>query len=213
MTNQLIQKKNKSPIVKPTIQINYDDTTLLENKLAEGFSKLDNKSGEKAFNSLKSEYDSLKLIFNNSPIGDSIINIDKINKLTSSLYLQGLKLLSSSLEYIRQLSTADYVLMETELTCLEDELKTCSNNLKSIVQERIEKNKKSLQIVKGYRDKIDELLCQVGLCKDAIKEIRLELPALMAHKPKDEFDDILNELNSRMKYAQRVKDEYEKQGL
>jgi hypothetical protein len=213
MVNQLIQKKGKLPIVKPELQITLDSVTILEKKLFDGFTKLDNKSGEKSFVGLKSEFDNLKQIFNNSTIDSSIINVDKIKKLTSSLYLQGLKLLSSSLEHMTQLGMTDYVLMETELTCLEDEYKTCSESLKPIVLERIEKNKSSLKAVKGYRDKIDELLCEAGLCKDAIREIRLKLPELMSHKPKDEFDEILHEINSRMSYAERVKKEYEKQGL
>lgn len=213
MTNQLIQKPNRPSVVKPEVQIVHDSIILFERRLADGFNSLETQSGTKSFNGLKSEYDNLKKIFENSPIDNSIINVDRIKKLTSSLYLQGLKLLASALESIRQLGSTNAMDMELEVIELEKELGGCSEKLKPIVEERIEKSKKALQAVKGYKDRIDELLCEAGLCKDAIREIRLEIPELMSHRPKDEYDKIMHELNARVEYAQRVKAEYDKQGI
>jgi hypothetical protein len=213
MVNQLIQKPNRPPIKKTEQEVIYQGINIQEKRLGEGFTSADYQVGLKAYNKLKSEHDSLKLLFENKTLGDSIVDIPKIQKLTDSLYSQGLRLLTSALDSVQQLGNTNAVDMELEVIELEKELENCSDKLKLIIEERIGKNKKSLETVKGYRDRIDEYICQAGLCRDSIREIRLELPELMSHKPQDEYDKLILELNTRIAFAQRVKVEYDKRGL
>jgi len=213
MVNQLIQKPNRPPIKKTEQEVVYQNINVQEKRLGEGFASLDYQPGVKAYNKLKNEHDSLKQLFDNRALGDSIVDIPKIKNLTDSLYSKGLRILASALDSVQQLGSTNTVDMELEVIELEKELDGASEKLKPIIEERIEKNKKALGTVKGYRDRIDEYICQVGLCRDSIREIRLELPELMSHKPQDEYDKLILELNTRIAFAQRVKAEYDKQGL
>lgn len=213
MVNQLIQKENRPPIKKTEQEVTYATVVTLEKRLIDGFNYLEHTRGIKALNSIKEEHDSLQKLFIARELSDSIVNVDKIKSLTDSLYSQGLHLLSSAFESAQQLATTNIEQIESEISELETELQNCSETIRPIVSERIEKNKKSLKSIKGYRDRVDELLCQSGLCKDSIREIRLELPELMSHKSQDEYEKLMLELDTRIAFAQRVKAEYMKQGL
>ena len=219
MTNQLIQHKNKLSLVnnnqlvpKQTLQP-IDTIVSLEKKLMGGFAQLQNLQGMKAFESLKSEYDLLQIILQSSPQDNSIIDVAKIQKLTNELYPKGLKLLSSAMITQKELSNIDIGNLEMDVAELKSEYETCSDKLKPVVQERINKINSSLEVVKGFRDKTEELLNEVGLCKDTIRELRLKLPELMSHKPKDDFDIIRHEIDKVVCFAERVKKEYDKQGI
>ena len=216
MVNQLIQNKNKSSVVKQSSQqtpLPIDTILSLEKKLMGGFAQIQNSQGMKSFESLKSEYDLLQLVLQNSPQDNSIVDVTKIKKLTNELYPKGLKLLSSAMMTQKELSSIDIGNLEMDIAELKAEYNTCSEKLKPVVQERINKINSSLETVKGFRDKTEELLNEVGLCKDTIRELRLKLPDLMSHKPKDDFDMIRHEIDKVIGFAERVKKEYDKQGI
>jgi hypothetical protein len=211
MPNQLIQDPNKQPIKKIEITIGVSSR---EKKLLDGFIRLGFKEGVKALQNLKNEYDNLKLIFDNNDMNNTLINAERIKKLTDNLYSQGLDLLMPALDISQQLAVTNIDNLTDENKELEEELKKCNKEtLALIIKERLEKNTKSIGLVKKYRDRADELFGQVGLCKDSIREIRLELPELMSHKPKDELDKIMLELKTRVEFAQRVHEEYARQGI
>jgi hypothetical protein len=216
MVNQLIQNKNKSSVVKqspPQIIPHVDTILSLEKKLMGGFAQIQNSQGMKSFESLKSEYDLLQLVLQNSPQDNSIVDVAKIKKLTNELYPKGLKLLSSVMVTQKEMSNIDIGNLEIDIAELKAEYDTCSEKLKPVVQERINKINSSLETVKGFRDKTEELLNEAGLCKDTIRELRLKLPDLMSHKPKDDFDMIRHEIDKVIGFAERVKKEYDKQGI
>jgi len=216
MVNQLIQNKNKSSVVKQSSQqtpLPIDTILSLEKKLMGGFAQIQNSQGMKSFESLKSEYDLLQLVLQNSPQDNSIVDVTKIKKLTNELYPKGLKLLSSAMMTQKELSSIDIGNLEMDIAELKAEYNTCSEKLKPVVQERINKINSSLETVKGFRDKTEELLNEAGLCKDTIRELRLKLPDLMSHKPKDDFDMIRHEIDKVIGFAERVKKEYDKQGI
>jgi len=213
MVNQLIQKPNRPPIKKTEEQISFGSISLLEKRLSDGFASLQYQRGIKSLSGMKGEYDSLRKIYEGSEPINAIINVERTRKLTDSLYQQGLQLLASALETVRQLGATDVGQLADEVAGLRKELTACSAVLAPIIAERIERNEHSLKAVKGYQDRADELFNQAGLCADSIREIRLELPELMAHKPQDEFDKTMLELNTRIEFAQRVKQEYAKQGI
>ena len=213
MVNQLIQKKNRPPIVKLESQVVYETNILVEKKLQSGFTSLDYQRGLKNFNLLKTEHDNLLKIYVNNNAITSLVNVERIKKLTDSLYAQGLHFLSTTLDLTQQLIPTDINSIVSENSELENQLETCGDVLKSIIKERIDKNKKVLLSLKSYKDKIDELLAQVGLCKDSIREIRLALPELMSHKSKDEYDKVVLELDTRINFAQRVKKAYVEAGI
>jgi len=232
MVNQLIQKKNKRPVgsqhpwdqglsEKATADIlsrtggpDTANTISLEAKLQTGFTEKGLDEGLKVLLGLKKEYDTLEQLFVGRGTQDTLIDADKVRKLTGSLYLQGLKLLTQALDTAQQLGGTNTTVLELENKDLKEDLeKAGSETLRGMIQERLDRNNKSLKIVKGYRDKLDEIFCQVGLSKDSIREIRLELPELLTHKPKDEMDKTLLELRTRIEFAQRVHEEYNRQGL
>jgi hypothetical protein len=213
MVNQLIQKKDRPPIIKLESQVVYETNILVEKKLQDGFTSLDYQRGLKNINSLKVEYDNLaKLYINRDSIG-SLVNIDRIKKLTDSLYYQGLQFLDNTLSLVQQLAVTDVGNIASETGELEGQLESCNDVLKPIITERIAKNKKAMATIKEYNDRIDETLSQAGLCKDSIREIRLELPELLTYKSKDEYDKVVFELNTRIDFAQRVKEAYIKEGI
>ena len=209
--NQLIQDPDKLPL---TSRIERK-VLKLEKKLSEGFKSLSSQEGLRVFEGLKNERDSLSLIFQGGGLDDSVINSERVGQLTGELYLQGLTLLLKALGIVQQLGSSSVDSLVTENGDLETELGKHSpdSTMFSVVSERLGKNKKSLTLVKGFRERADELFNQVGLCKDSIRGVRLELPELVASKPKDEFDRLLLELDTRMEFAQRVKEEYTRQGL
>lgn len=214
MPNQLIQKKNKPLITKTILELPID-SALTEERLRKGFEKIQSEKGLGYLSKLETEYKGLKLLLENGRIEETVLNLKRISKLTSSLYQQGLSFLSQALNVAEQLNTSsrDNLLAESEE--LKTELGRCTpgSTLYNMVTERLASNAKSLSTVKGYSEKLDEYFCQVGLCRDSIREIRLEIPELLGNKPKDEFEKVMLELRTRVELAQRVQAEYTKQGV
>jgi hypothetical protein len=214
MVNQLIQRKGKPPIGrdKPQPVVISPSVTSLEGKLQQGFG--DFNEGMSAFLSLKKEHEALFPLLTNRAVADTLVNTDRLKTLTDSLYLQGLTLLLQTLDISQQVGATNTTTLELENKELKDDLDKCSTpTLKAMIQERLDKNTNCLKLVKSHRDRLDEILMQVGLCKDSIREIRLELPELLSHQSQDDLDKIMLELKTRIGFAQRVHEEYTKQGL
>lgn len=214
MVNQLIQKKNKPPIGrdKPQPVVASPSITNLESKLQQGFG--DFNEGMLAFTGLKKEHDALLPLLTNRAVEDTLVNTDRLKTLTDSLYLQGLALLLQTLDISQQVGATNSTALELENKELNEELERCnSQTTKALIEERLSKNTNCLKLVKQHRDRLDEILMQVGLCKDSIREIRLELPELLNHKAQDELDKVMLELKTRIEFAQRVHQEYTRQGL
>lgn len=214
MVNQLIQKKGKSPIGrdKPQPIIVSPSVISLEGKLQQGFG--DFNEGMSAFLGLKKEHDALLPLLTNRVVADTLVNTDRLKTLTDSLYLQGLTLLLQTLDISQQVGATNTTALELENKELKDELDKCTaSSLRAMIEERLEKNTKCLKLVKSHRDRLDEILMQVGLCKDSIREIRLELPELVSHQAQDDLEKVMLELNTRIEFAKRVHEEYNRQGL
>ena len=214
MVNQLIQHKNKKPIGRevPKPIIVSPSIINLESKLQQGFGNFN--EGMAAFLGLKKEHDALLPLLTNRAVADTLVNTDRLKTLTDSLYLQGLTLLLQTLDISQQVGATNTTTLELENKELKDELDKCATStLRAMIQERLGKNTNCLKLVKQHRDRLDEILMQVGLCKDSIREIRLELPELVAHKSQDDLDKVILELKTRIEFAQRVHAEYERQGL
>lgn len=201
MVNQLIQDPAKLP----------KTVTLLE-----GFEKLGFDRGAKAFSKLEKVNSELQGILNGSKIEDSLVNTKKIMELSSSIYSRGISFLEETARIVKQSGVGELFELTKENEELESELtryKDSKPSMYLLVQERIDKNKKNIELVKKSSDRVDELLCNVGLCIDSLRGISLELPELVSHKAKDDFDKVMLELNTRVEFAQRVKAEYERQGI
>ena len=204
MVNQLIQdpKKLKIPI----------STTLLSEFKTLGFSR-----GEHALQKLESVTSDLKGIFTRNPdLETSLVNTGRIKELADSLHLKGISFLSDTLRIARQSNPVSLLELAEQVEDLETQLEKHAEEkgtVYSLILERLEKNRHNLALVKKSSNKVDELLCHVGLCVDSLREICLELPELIGHKSRDDFDKVVLELNSRIDYAQRVKAEYDKQGI
>ncbi len=223
MVNYLIQdpnKQNKNQNQEQIITIDKSVKTIVPKinntkiDLRKEFEKVQFVRGTKSYTKLNDVYTKLDEILN-SGTNDSIINIDKIKKLTSEIYIQGISILKQVLQIAQQTTVINVEELNNETQDLKNELSKCEINgtMYKIVNERIEKNSKLLSIVKKNNDNVDELLSQVGLYTDSLREICLELPELVNHKAKDDYDKIMIELDTRINYAQRVKEEYEKQGI
>jgi hypothetical protein len=224
MTNQLIQDPEKLKKRLVQMQEEKQPATLVEqhgtwivtptNPVFVDFKSIGFDRGTKVWSKLNEVHENLLSIL--STADNSIIDTDKIKKLESEVYAQGISLLKQTLETAKQITGTDNTLesLKSETTELQDELtKASSETLKNLIKQRIEVNSRNINTVKKASDRVDELLCQTELCIDSIREICLTLPELIVHKPKDEMDKVLIELNSRMEYAQRIKEEYVKQGL
>ncbi len=203
MVNQLIQdpKKLKIPI----------STNLLSEFKILGFSR-----GERALQKLETVDSDLKGIFTRNPdLETSLVNSGRIKELADSLHLKGIGFLNDTLRIVRQSNTVSLLELTEQVEELEVQLEKYEEEkgtVYSLILERLSKNRSNLALVKKSSNKIDELLCHVGLCIDSLREICLELPELIGHKSRDDFDKVVLELNSRIDYAQRVKAEYDKQG-
>ena len=204
MVNQLIQDpaKLKIPV----------STTLLNEFKTLGFSR-----GERALQKLEEVTSDLKGIFTKNPdLEASLVNTSRIKELTDSLYLKGISFLSDTLRIARQSNPTSLLELTDQVEDLETQLEKYEEEkgtVYSLILERLGKNRSNLALIKKSSNRIDELLCHVGLCIDSLREICLELPELIGHKSRDDFDKITLELNSRIDYAQRVKAEYDKQGI
>jgi hypothetical protein len=214
MPNQLIQKKDKSPI-KERSYVPWVSVAPTEKKLRDGFEKAHLEEGLKHLTRLETEYKGLRSILDNSKIEDTVLNIERISKLTSELYLQGLNFLTQALNVASQLTTSSKEDLIAESKELEAELVKCSpgSTVYKMVTERLASNSRSLSTIKSLKEKVDEYFCQVGLCRDSIREIRLGIPELVGNMPKSEFDKVLFELRTRVELAQRVQAEYTRQGI
>jgi len=205
MVNQLIQDPNK--LAKPSISV-----SLLEEFKVLGFER-----GERSLRKLEGINSELNKIFIRNPdISTSLVNTKRIKELTSDIYSQGIHLLETLLETVRQSGITNQIELQKEEEELEEELRRQvikEGSLYSLIQERLGKIKKNLGLTKRNSDKVDEVLCHVGLCIDSLREICLEIPELISHRSKDDFDKVMLELNTRIEYAQRVKTEYDKQGI
>lgn len=214
MTNQLIQKKVKR--ISINVMEDFVLNQVVSNKVISLETALLNSlTGRNriTFDKLKGVYYNLDSIFA-SDIENSIVDVNKIKKLTVDVYTQGLNLLDRIKNLSLHVSANNFDILTEENKELTDELNKCtSEKLRVMIKERLDKNTKNIDLVKKYNDQVDELLCQVGLCIDSLRGISLELPELINHKSKDEFDKILLELNTRIEFAQRVKAEYIRQGI
>ena len=212
MPNQLIQKKNKPVIVR---EVKESSAAITEQRLRDGFNYAKSEEGLKYLTKLEEEYKGLRYLLDNSSIEDTVLNLKRISKLTSDLYQQGLNFLSQALNITQQLSTSSREDLITENKELKTELEKCKpdSTIHKLVTERLSHNAKSLSKVKEFREKLDEYFCQVGLCRDSIREVRLGIPELLGNKPKDEFDKAMLELRTRVELAQRVQAEYTRQGI
>jgi len=214
MPNQLIQKKGK-PLVREPVKEVPMSILLSVKKLREGFEKVHLEEGLKHLARLEAEHKGLSTLLDSSGVEDTVLNLERVSKLTSSLYQQGLSFLAKALNVAEQLSASSKEDLVAESEELKTELGKCTpgSTLHNMVAERLASNTKSIRIVKEFHEKMDEYFCQVGLCRDSIREIRLGLPELIGNKPRDEFDKILLELKTRVELAQRVQAEYTKQGI
>ena len=216
MPNQLIQKKDRPPIDRVTKDAKDIATIAIkESSLKAGFEKFSFEKGLKYLNKLEVEYKGLNSLLLNSRIEDTVLNLKRVSKLTDSLYRQGLSFLSQILHVAEQTSTSSKEELLEESKELREELERSRPNsvLHRMIGERLEKNSQALSTVKAYSEKLDEYFCQVGLCKDSIREIRLGIPELLDNKPKEEYDKVLLELRTRVEMAQRVQAEYTRQGI
>lgn len=230
LTNQLIQDPKKKKQVQGVEKCSRCGSSLyfavaeieqsikgvesvkLQLNLTEQFNKINYTQGAIKFNKLSIEYENLNKIFTNN-IDTSLINVNKIKTLTTNIYNQGIGILNSILTIAQQLNNTNEKELTDELLELQENTSKFKGKTLQLISERVDKINNSLKIVKGYKDKCDELLCEVGLCIDSIREIRLQLPELTSHRPKEEFDKIVFELGSRINYAQRLHDEYKRQGI
>jgi len=210
MPNQLIQKKGKLPIVGE-----IKTTSWTEVSLREGFKKASSEVGLKYLARLEDEYKGLEGLLQGSKVDETVLNLERISKLSYNLYQQGLSFLTKALNIIEQLTTSSKDDLLGEKSELEVELGKLvpGSRLHGMVTERLANNEKSLAKIKEFKEKIDEYFCQVGLCRDSIREIRLGIPELLDNKPREELDRIILELKTRVELAQRVQAEYSKQGI
>lgn len=212
--DQLIQKKGRKAIPSSG-RIQLGSFASVEESLQEGFARVKSEEGARKLTRLKTEYDGLQSLLVGSKLEDTVLNLDRVAKLTSKLYQQGLGFLAQALSTAKQLDTSSPAILLEESKELEESLVKSKpgSTLHGMITERLEKNTKSLSIVKEFGEKLDEYFCQVGLCRDSIREIRLEVPELLGNKPQEELDRVMLELRTRVDFAQRVQKEYDKQGL
>lgn len=212
--NQLIQKKGKTPVVKVVLESPLV-LTLTEDKLKEGFNRAKSERGLGYLSKLEVEYRGLQSLLDNRKTENTLLNLDRISKLTGDLYQKGLNFLLKALNISEQLGTSSKEALLVESEELRSELNKCTpgSTLYNMVTERLASNAKSLSTIKSFSEKLDEYYCQVGLCRDSIREIRLGIPDLLSNVPKEELDKIIFELRTRVELAQRVQAEYTRQGI
>lgn len=200
--------ENKPIEVKVTLTTSK---TLIENLQDAKFEK-----GIKVYNSLKEEYDNVTLLLNSREnINSTLIDLEKITKVTNEIYNKSQKFLLLALNIFKQLNVTSYDNLKVETEESKENLSSCKpeSALYKTLTEVVDKNNKMLDLMKKNKDRIDELFGQVSLCKDAIMEIRLGLPELLHHQSTDELNKTITESKDRLNFAQRLLEEYKIQGL
>lgn len=200
MVNQLIQDVNK---------LDKGDSLLLELK------SLNFKRGVSSLEKLCSVKTSIKSILSEvSDTSKSLLNVERVDKLVEDLYLQGLAIYSSIVDILSRGGDSSSKELNSEIEELQNRLSTeTSDVVRKLLEERLGANKRNLSLSKGSTDRLEELLCYAGLCYDSLKEVYLKLPNITNLNARDSFDKAVIELKSRLEYAERVKKEYERQGI
>ena len=171
--------------------------------------------GQKAFNSLKSEHDGIVLLFAGSKVNDTLLNVDRTKSAVEDVYTKGLSFIEHATIVSKQTEVSDTNALQLETDELTEQLKNhpLDSTVGKTLKQVIDKNNNILGLVKKNRDSIDELLCQVSLCKDSIEEIRLTLPGLLNYTSADDLQKSIAEVDQRVGFAVKLKDEFKAQGL
>lgn len=215
MPNQLIQDPKKLGILK-TDTLTAKETVNKNTNSKIDFASINFDRGIKVANKLENIHRQILPVFINSSELNSLVDIEKMKKLELDLYNQGTNVLRQVYEIAQQLQQSKVDELKSTHDILKKQLDSLDPNkigMFNLLQDRLEINEKSLSMIKRYNDHIDELLCQVELYIESISEMCLELPELLNHKTKDDMDKTLLELKSRIEIAQRIHDEYTKEGL
>jgi hypothetical protein len=238
MTNQLIQKSpeelaiQRSKFKERTLPEDFRpsdtwpsglpksrpvtvQTLSLEDKVSSLLKDSNFDKGQRVFTSLKAEHDGIIQLFSGSKVNDTLINVEKTKSAVEDVYSKGLTFIEQATLVSKQIGTTDVNTLQLETDELTEQLKNhpVESTVGKTLKQVIDKNANILSLVKKNKDSIDELLCQVSLCKDSIEEIRLTLPSLINYTSADDLQKPIAELQQRVDFAQKLHDEFKAQGL
>ena len=171
--------------------------------------------GQKSFAELKAEHDGLVMLFAGSKVNDTLINVDKTKSAIEDIYAKGLSFIEQAVTTSKQVDITNYDTLKMETDELAENIKDKGQDsaLYKVLKQTIDKNNNILALVKKNKDHIDELLCQVTLCKDSIEEVRLTIPSLINYTSADDLQKSIAEVNQRVDFAQKLSNEFKAQGL
>ncbi|OGO20492.1 MAG: hypothetical protein A2144_03130 [Chloroflexi bacterium RBG_16_50_9] len=196
--------------------LQWDETRALELKLEAGFNEIKMDQGMSVFRDLKGEYDALKQIYLGDSFTDaSLINTAKMKETIVKVYRKALDLLTTVLDLSRQVSTIDISHLEQKNREIEQEIKAKeAQNLPVLaLKDKLDRNIENITAARTTCGKVDGLLHQVNLCERLLRKARFEIPELIVHRPREDFDQMIAELEGRIGLAQKLKEEYDKQGI
>ena len=187
----------------------------LEDKVSSMLKDTNFAKGQKSFAELKAEHDGLVMLFAGSKVNDTLINVEKTKSATEDIYAKGLSFIEQAVTTSKQVDITNYDTLKMETDELGENIKDKAQDsaLYKVLKQTIDKNNNILALVKKNKDHIDELLCQVTLCKDSIGEVRLTIPSLINYTSADDLQKSIAEVNQRVDFAQKLSNEFKAQGL
>ncbi|MBI2450276.1 MAG: hypothetical protein HYV47_01925 [Candidatus Nealsonbacteria bacterium] len=179
-----------------------EELKTIEAELRSDFIEIGYNEGLKALEELASEYNAFCRISSVK----SLVAMDRVRDLVRDVYRQGLGVLRTTLEAIKQIEAtpAKRLLQETEdYAKTIERLEKSGGDAEEIQRwkERKEANEQHLKIISNQRKRVIELLAESDLCEGQIRKVRLELPTLTDDKTKDEVERMMDELEFRIRFA------------
>lgn len=219
MVNQILQDPRKrklktaeSPKELPATTLKSDSLEIPKQVVAfpEGFER-----ATKLYTGLQTEIKEIQSLLTSMSSNNSLIDVKKTWTSISDIHSKALKFLDQASNIYRQTTNTNYEELLYDNMELETRLKECEPGtaLYRTVVSAIDKNKSLMDLIKHNKDKTDELLYQVDICKDAMSEVRLSLPELVGHQSTDELQQSVTNLKNRVEFAQRLGREFDSQGL
>ncbi len=229
MTNQLIQDPNKKlgicyncDVLKeckrdknPKYCLQHDAVpvklTLMPKVQNEGSLFTNFPKGKKIYDKLQSEYLNLTSTLDGKKT-DLPIDLNKIKESSSELYQHGMHILNQVYEINKHSDPEDVAELKFDKETLETEVQKYSpkSTMYKTINERIEKISSMLSIIKNQNDRIDEMLCQVELCIDCLKELSFKLPELLNRTPETDIESTKDYIYNSIDFADRVNAEWRK---
>jgi hypothetical protein len=179
-----------------------------------GFSKIDSADGINALTDLGREHRKLLQVIRYKREIDSL-SLAHIPILVEETFLQGLDVLSDTLELAKVIHPSDIDNLEKKLSTVGNEIeRLCRYNAESPLLEVkkaiFESHKERLDMIHQQALRYDTLLYQCARCEASLHRTRIELTALKTGNPATKISEMTETLRLTIKQAKEIQEEFKR---